>query len=104
VTMDVRPGGEFSLTSVSAEGERMPVAAVYREIVEPERLVMEEPSEGNWHDGSVTVVSLTDLGDGRTELVLTSTIQTTAEMARHAEGGVNASVGRLAELVSGGGR
>jgi uncharacterized protein YndB with AHSA1/START domain len=104
VTMDVRPGGEFSLTSVSDEGERMPVAAVYREIVEPERLVMEEPSEGNWHDGSVTVVSLTDLGDGRTELVLTSTIQTTAEMARHAAGGVDASVGRLAELVAGGGQ
>ena len=104
VTMDVRPGGEFSLTSVSDDGERMPVVAVYREIVPPERLVMDEPSQGNWHDGAVTEVLLSDLGDGRTELVLRSSIQTSAEMARQAEGGVEASVGRLAGLVEGGSR
>ena len=65
---------------------------------------MEEPSEGNWHDGAVTEVLLSDLGDGRTELVLRSSIQTSAEMARQAEGGVEASVGRLAGLVEGGSR
>jgi uncharacterized protein YndB with AHSA1/START domain len=104
VSMDVRPGGEFRVISTSDEGERMPVVAVYREVAEPGRLVMEEPADGSWHEGAVTEVTLTELADGRTELVLRSTIHTTEEMARNAEGGMNASVGRLAELVSGGGR
>ena len=104
VAMDVRPGGEFSITSVSDEGERMPVVAVYRAVAEPERIVMEEPAESNWHEGAITEVIFTDLGDGRTELVLRSTIRTSDEMIRQAEGGMNASVDRLAELVAGGGR
>jgi uncharacterized protein YndB with AHSA1/START domain len=104
VTMDVRPGGELRLTSVSDQGERMPVVAVYREVDQPARLIMEEPSEGNWHEGALTEVTFTDLGDARTELVLRTTIHTSEEMARHAEGGMHASVARLAELVAGGGR
>jgi uncharacterized protein YndB with AHSA1/START domain len=96
VTMEVRPGGTFRLTSVSDEGEEMPVAGVYREVIEPERLVLEEPAEQSWHEGSVSVVTLTDLGDGRTELVMRATIQTTDEMARHAEGGIAATLDRLA--------
>ena len=102
VTMDVRPGGEFSITSVSDAGERMPVVAVYRDVAEPERIVMEEPAEANWHEGAVTEVTFTDLGDGCTELVLRSTIHMTEEMAGHAERGMNASLDRLAELVAGG--
>jgi len=64
-----------------------------------ERLVMEEPSEGNWHGGAVTEVTLTDAGEGCTELVLRSTIHTSAKMARDAQRGVEGSVGRLAALV-----
>jgi uncharacterized protein YndB with AHSA1/START domain len=104
VTMDVRPGGEFSVMSVSDGGERMPVVAVYREVAEPERLLMEEPAEGNWHEGAVTEVTFTDLGDRRTELVLRTTIHTSEEMARPAERGMNASVDRLAALVAGSAR
>jgi uncharacterized protein YndB with AHSA1/START domain/predicted enzyme related to lactoylglutathione lyase len=99
VTIDARPGGKFKVTSVSDDGQRMPVAGVYREVVRPERLVMEEPAEANWHDGAVTEVTLTDAGEGRTELVLRSTVHTSAEMARNAERGVEGSVGRLAALV-----
>jgi uncharacterized protein YndB with AHSA1/START domain len=36
VTMEVRPGGTFRLTSVSGDGTEMPVVGVYREVVEPE--------------------------------------------------------------------
>jgi uncharacterized protein YndB with AHSA1/START domain len=101
VSMDVQPGGEFRVNSVSDEGERMPVVAVYREVAEPKRLVIEEPGDGNWHEGAVTEVTFTELGDDRTELVLRSTVRTTEEMARHAEGGMNASLDRLAELLAG---
>ena len=97
VTMDVRPGGDFRLTSVSDEGVEMPVIGVYREVVEPERLVLDEPAEGSWHEGAESVVTFADLGDGRTELVIRATIQTTAEMRGNAERGMRATLDRLGE-------
>ena len=100
VTMDVRPGGTFHAGSVSDEGVEMAVEGTYREVVEPERLVLEEDAETNWHDGSVSEVTLTDLGDGRTELVLRATIHTSAEGARDAEAGMNSTLDRLAGHLS----
>jgi uncharacterized protein YndB with AHSA1/START domain len=100
VTMDVRPGGDFRLTSTSDEGEEMPVVGTYREVVEPERIVLEEPAEGAWHEGSVSVVTFTDLGDGRTEVALRATIHTTDEMRVNAERGMRATLDRLAEHLT----
>ena len=100
VTMDVRPGGEFRLTSISDDGTEMPVAGSYREVVEPERIVLEEPSEESWHEGSISVVTFTDLGDGRTEMALRATIQTTDEMRQTAERGMRATLDRLAEHLA----
>ena len=100
VTMEVRPGGTFRLTSISDEGGEMPVVGVYREVVEPERLVLEEPAEHAWHEGSVSTVTLTDLGGGRTEVALRATIQTTDEMRVAAERGMNGTLDRLAEHLS----
>jgi uncharacterized protein YndB with AHSA1/START domain len=101
VTMDVRPGGAFRLVSLSDEGVEMPVVGTYREVVEPERIVLEEPAEEAWHEGSVSVVTFTDLGDGRTEMALTATIRTTAEMRETAERGMRATMERLAEHLGG---
>jgi uncharacterized protein YndB with AHSA1/START domain len=97
VTMEVRPGGAFRLTSVSDEGAEMPVVGVYREVVEPERLVLEEPPEHAWHEGSLSVVTFTDLGGGQTEVVLRATVQTTREMRQAAERGMRGTLDRLAE-------
>lgn len=98
ITMDVRPGGTFSVTSVSDEdGTAMTVQGVYGEIVEPELLVLEEPAEGSWHGGATSVMTLTDLGDGRTEMTVRTTIQTTDEMRAMAEEGMTTSFERLAE-------
>ena len=97
VTMDVRAGGEFRLTSVSDEGVEMPVAGVYREVVEQERLVLDEPAEQAWHEGSESVVTFTDLGGGRTEVVIRAMIQTTDEMRQDAERGMRATFDRLGE-------
>jgi uncharacterized protein YndB with AHSA1/START domain len=97
VTMDVRPGGEFRLTSVSDEGVEMPVAGVYREVVEQELLVLDEPAEQAWHEGSESVVTFTDLGGGRTEVVIRAMIQTTDEMRQDAERGMRATFDRLGE-------
>ena len=98
VSMDVRPGGAFHVTSISDDdGSEMSTGGVYREVVEPERLVLEEPAEGSWHEGSVSVVTFTDLGDGRTEIVLRATIHTTDKMRAAAEAGMHGSLDRLAE-------
>jgi uncharacterized protein YndB with AHSA1/START domain len=102
IRMDVRPGGGFKVTSVSDEdGTEMPSHCVYREVVEPERLVLEEPAEESWHEGAVSVVSFTDLGDGRTELVVRTTIQTTDEMRASAEAGMAGSLDRLGKHLAG---
>jgi uncharacterized protein YndB with AHSA1/START domain len=101
ITMDVRPGGTFRVTSVSDEGgPEMTIEGVYREVVEPERLVFEEPAEDAWHEGAVSVLTLTDVGDGRTEMVVHTTIQTTDEMRGAAEAGMAGSFDRLAEHLA----
>ena len=100
VTMDVRPGGEFSLTSTSEDGDEMPVRGTYREVVAPERLVLEEAAEGNWHEGAVSELELIDLGGGRTEMRFRATIHTSAEMRGHAESGMNGTFDRLAEHLA----
>src|SRR5579864_2222874 len=51
--MDVRPGGAWRIVMRGPDGSLHPAKGVYREIVEPERLVMtvnhsELPDE--WHD------------------------------------------------------
>jgi uncharacterized protein YndB with AHSA1/START domain/catechol 2,3-dioxygenase-like lactoylglutathione lyase family enzyme len=102
ITMDVRPGGAFRLTSVNDEdGSEMPQEGVYREVSRPERLVIEEAAEGAWHEGAVTVVTLVDLGDGRTEMTMHATVHTTDEMGRVAEGGMESSLERLGEHLAG---
>jgi uncharacterized protein YndB with AHSA1/START domain len=100
ITMDVRPGGAMSVTNVSDEGDEMTVQGVYREVVEPERLVFEEPAETSWHEGAVSEMTLTDLGDGRTEMVVRTTIRTTEEMRTMAEAGMAGSMDRLAEHLA----
>ena len=101
ITMDVWPGGTFRVTSISdADGSRMTYLGVYREVSEPERLVLEEPAEDAWHEGAVSVATFTALGDGRTEIVLRSTIRTTDEMRGTAEAGMAGSLDRLAEHLT----
>jgi uncharacterized protein YndB with AHSA1/START domain len=90
VTMDVRPGGEFSLLSVSDEdGREMRLNTTYHEIVEPERLRFGEAT-----------VTLIDLGDGRTEMVYRTTTEMTDEIRRRAAGGLASAFDRLAEQLS----
>jgi uncharacterized protein YndB with AHSA1/START domain/predicted enzyme related to lactoylglutathione lyase len=99
VTMDVRPGGEFSLTSTNAEGAEMPVRGTYKEVEAPERLVLEEPAAGAWHEGAVSELRLIDLGDGRTEMRFRATTHTDDEMRAHAYAGLGGAFDRLAEHV-----
>jgi uncharacterized protein YndB with AHSA1/START domain len=93
VTLDVRPGGVFRLDSIEdATGRSMPLAATYREVVEPERLT--------WGDGErVAVVTLRDLGDGRTEMTFRTTMHASDELRARAEAGLRSAFDRLAEQL-----
>jgi uncharacterized protein YndB with AHSA1/START domain len=89
VSMDVRPGGVFRLNSISdADGREMPLDTVYREVVEPERLAFGEAT-----------VTLTDLGDRRTEMTFHTTVEMTDATRRSAEGGLASAFDRLAEQL-----
>lgn len=93
ITMDVRPGGTSRLTLVNdADGSEMTTENVYREVVEPERLVVEGPH-------GVTAVNFTDLGDGRTDVFLHATIQMAEAMRGAVEAELASSLDRVAELA-----
>jgi len=70
VSMDVRPGGAWRATMLTGPGRpEIQWKGEYREVVEPERLVFtvsDQPADDLYE--LVTVV-LTDLGDGRTEML-----------------------------------
>jgi uncharacterized protein YndB with AHSA1/START domain len=70
VSMDVRPGGAWKLTMFAPPDRReINWWGEYREVDEPERLVFtisDQPDEDLYE---LVVVVLTDLGDGRTEML-----------------------------------
>jgi uncharacterized protein YndB with AHSA1/START domain len=69
VTMDVRPGGSWRLTMLAGpERREIHWKGVYREVVEPERLVITVSDQPDDDRYELIVVVLTDLGDGRTEM------------------------------------
>ena len=100
ITLDVRPGGTFRLSSIDdLRGDDMVTIATFREVVEPERLVVEEAAEDSWHDGAMSEITLTELEDGRTEMRFRSTIHTTEDMIGIAEVGLTSAFDRLAEQL-----
>jgi uncharacterized protein YndB with AHSA1/START domain/catechol 2,3-dioxygenase-like lactoylglutathione lyase family enzyme len=94
VTIELRPGGAFRLNSINdADGSELPLDAVYRELVEPERLVFGTEE----HVGTVT---FTDLGDGRTEMAFHTTMVASDELRARAEAGMRSAFDRLAESLT----
>ena len=96
ITMDVRPGGEFSLVNVcDADGREMTQRAVYREVVEPEKLVWAAAEDAA--EGPVTTVTFSDLGDGRTEMTFRAIVRMSEQTRDRAAGGLASAFDRLAE-------
>jgi uncharacterized protein YndB with AHSA1/START domain len=69
VTMDVRPGGQWRATMLCGPERRLiRWAGEYREVAPPDRLVFtitDRPGDDRYE---LVTVSLSDLGDGRTEM------------------------------------
>jgi uncharacterized protein YndB with AHSA1/START domain len=98
VTMDVREGGRWRATMFAGPARReIQWKGEYREVVEPERLVLTITDEPDDEGSDVLIVVFTDLGDGRTEMVFHTTVEMTAETRDAAEGGLRSAFDRLAE-------
>ena len=101
VAMDVRPSGSIRLTMLADDGRReIRWKGEYREVVEPERLVFtlsDQPGDDAYE--LVTVV-LTDLGDGRTEMLLQQRGLLPAEVYDRAKEGWSSFFDRLAERLA----
>jgi uncharacterized protein YndB with AHSA1/START domain len=69
VAMDVRPGGAWRATMLYGDRE-IRWKGEYREVDPPARLVLTISDQPHEDDYELVVVALTDLGDGRTEMVV----------------------------------
>jgi len=102
--MDVRIGGEWRRSMRSPEGALHRSRGVYREIVEPERLVFTFSWEqgGAPGHGPETVVTLTfaDLGNGRTELTLRQEVFETVSACNDHYTGWSSCLDRFADYLT----
>lgn len=80
--MDFRPGGSFRWVNRDIDGNSYPFSGTFREIVPPERLVLETPM-------SIGTLVFTEV-DGGTELTLTLECRTVADRDQLLKMGVDA--------------
>jgi uncharacterized protein YndB with AHSA1/START domain len=103
VSMDVRPGGAWRLTMFAAPGrDEIRWKGEYREVVEPERLVFTVSDQPGDDAYELVTVMLTDLGDGRTEMLFQQRGQLPPEVYERAGEGWSVFFDRLAERLAGG--
>ncbi|MET9295463.1 SRPBCC domain-containing protein [Streptomyces sp. NPDC003077] len=102
LTMDVRPGGRWSLVMRTPDGGHLPFFGVYQEVAEPERLVfsLKDTTSAEESTGEIVTLLLTDLGD-RTEMVFhQGGGHLSAEEYRRSEEGWAGFFDRLADLLA----
>jgi uncharacterized protein YndB with AHSA1/START domain len=100
VSMDVRPGGSLRATMLAGpERREIHWKGEYREVVEPERLVFTISDQPEEVYELITVV-LTDLGDGRTEMLFQQRGHLSAEQYRYTERGWGTFFERIAERLA----
>jgi uncharacterized protein YndB with AHSA1/START domain len=101
VSMDVRPGGSWRATMYAGpERHEIQWKGEYREVVEPERLVLtfsDQPGEDVYE---LVIVVLTDLGDGRTEMLFQQFGRMTPEQYERAGEGWGSFFDRIAERLA----
>ena len=102
VSMDVRPGGRWRATMFAGPARHeIQWSGEYLEVVEPERLVLSMADQPVPERYELITVVLTDLGDGRTEMLLERRGQMTPEQYERAKSGWGAFFDRLAERLAG---
>ena len=104
---DVRPGGAWHIVMRSPDGREYPCGGIYREVVEPERLVFTNiatDKDGNPILDGFTTVTFAEYG-GKTKLILeTGAVALVAYAAAYLKGmeaGWTQSLERLEALLGG---
>jgi uncharacterized protein YndB with AHSA1/START domain len=101
VSMDVRRGGVLRATMFAGPDRREILwTGEYLEVVEPSRLSFTLSDRPDRDEAELVTVVLTDLGDGRTEMLLEQRGHMTPAQYRHAEQGWGAFLDRLAERLA----
>jgi uncharacterized protein YndB with AHSA1/START domain len=101
VSMDVREGGGWRATMYAGPGRReIQWKGEYREVVAPERLVFTVSDQPGEDEFELVTVVLTDLGDGRTEMLMEQRGGMTAEGYGRAEQGWSGFFDRMAERLA----
>jgi uncharacterized protein YndB with AHSA1/START domain len=102
VAMDVRPGGAWRATMFAGpERREIRWTGEYREVSAPERLVFTISDKPGDEARELVVVVLTDLGDGRTEMVVEQHGQLPPEVYDAARSGWGVFFDRMAERLGG---
>jgi uncharacterized protein YndB with AHSA1/START domain len=91
--LDVRTGGSWQATVISAAGEQIALTGRYDEVSEPARLVMTVPGD------AVTAITLVDAPDGTTEV--TYTFDVDESMHTMVTDSVDDVLGRVSTVLAG---
>jgi uncharacterized protein YndB with AHSA1/START domain len=100
--MNVRPGGAWRRCMVAPDGTEHRKRGVYREIVEPERLVFTyatEDAEGRSGHETLVTVTFADLG-GKTRLTLHQVAFESVAARDSHRGGWTSCLGRFAQYLA----
>jgi uncharacterized protein YndB with AHSA1/START domain len=100
--IDVRPGGTWSRRVRAPDGTEVRKRGVYREIVEPERLVftyVSEDAEGNPGHETLVTVTFADFG-GKTKLTLHQAVFDSVAARDAHEGGWTSCLERFADYLA----
>ena len=100
VSMDVRPGGRWSMVMQAQRGE-IHWDGEYLEVEEPERLVFTVTDRPDDDAYELVTVVLNDLGDGRTEMLFRQDGHMTPEQYERAGQGWSGFFDRIAERLAG---
>jgi uncharacterized protein YndB with AHSA1/START domain len=102
VSMDVRDGGTWRATMFAGPGrDEIQWTGEYREVVEPERLVLTITDQPADDARELLIVVLTDLGDGRTEMHFQQRGGMAAQEYQRATQGWSTFFDRMAERLAG---
>jgi uncharacterized protein YndB with AHSA1/START domain len=103
VSMDVREGGAWRATMYAGPDRReIRWKGEFREVIEPERLVMTMSDQPGDERYELVTVVLIDLGDGRTEMRFEQRGEMTDEQYEAAGQGWGTFFDRMAERLAGG--
>jgi uncharacterized protein YndB with AHSA1/START domain len=101
VSMDVREGGAWRATMFAGPARReIHWKGEYREVVEPRRLVFTISDQPGEEAYELVIVDLTDLGEGRTEMLFQQRGHMSAEQYERAGSGWSSFFDSMAEHLA----